>query len=84
MSVTKLCETKIKDVLKDNHEGKTYNDYEIRQTITEITTIVKKDHIVDHDTLTNVITQYIYCSGSKYYYNHKRKQTKKRDYIEKI
>lgn len=84
MSATRIYETRIRDIIKNNHDEKSYNDYELQKAINDIATEVKKDHIVDHDVVINSISQFIYCAGTKYFFNFKRKQTKKREYIDKI
>ena len=85
--ITKQDEKQIKDLIKNDHDGKYYHENEltaiINTSVNNITTTIDK---YDNNTISALVTQYVYYSSkeSKYYFNFKRKQTKKKDYSTKL
>ncbi|QKF93790.1 YqaJ-like viral recombinase domain protein [Fadolivirus algeromassiliense] len=85
MTSNKYHEKKIKDLIKVNHDGKLYQEHELNQVVNTIVLEIKKDVDLDEDTITTTVSQYLYCSKEgKYYFNFKRRQTKKKEYHNKI
>jgi len=73
----------IKDLIKNNHDGKLFTEQEIPSIIGELS---EKIDIVDKNVLSNVATQYLYYSkkDDKYFFNIRRRQLKKKEYHDKI
>jgi putative phage-type endonuclease len=85
MSILKKHENKLKTIIKNDHEGKFYSDNDLREIINSIIISVKKDCDLEDESITTFVTQYLYCGkDGKYFFNFKRRQTKKREYHHKI
>lgn len=82
MSNDKLYETKVKDCIKSQYDGKFYTNNELPEIINAISMILKTEYNVDDTTSNTIITQYLYYGkDGKYFFNFKRKQTKKKNII---
>ncbi|MCJ7637929.1 MAG: YqaJ viral recombinase family protein, partial [Nitrososphaeraceae archaeon] len=77
---------RIKKIIEENHDGNFYETQELTTIINNILTEVKKDYDTDHATLADSITYFVYYSDKtdKYFLNHKRRNTKKKDYHETL
>lgn len=86
MSITKKHEAKVKEIIASNHDGKLYQDSELPTIIGTIVVEAKKDCDLEDEKITTIVTQYLYFSSKdgKYYFNFKRRQTKKTEYHQKI
>jgi len=86
MSITKKHETKVKEIIASSHDGKLYQDNELPQIISAIVVEAKKECDIEDEKITTIVTQYLYFSSKdgKYYFNFKRRQTKKTEYHQKI
>ena len=81
MSITKIHETKIKEIIKLNHDEKFYENHELSEIMNSIMLAVKTECDLETEIITTFITQYLYCGkDGKYFFNLKRRQTKKREY----
>lgn len=78
-------DSKIKDLLKLNHDGKEYDENELSQVVKTIISQIKINGTDNESELIASVVQYVYYSkNGKYNFNFKRKQTKKPDYHNKI
>lgn len=85
MTSNKYHEKKIKEIIKDNHDGKFYNEHELPQVVNTIVLEIKGHVDLEEDIISTTVSQYLYCSKEgKYYFNFKRRQTKKKEYHSKI
>lgn len=73
---------RIKKIIEENHDGNFYETSELTNVCNNILVEVKKDYDTDHATLADSITYFVYYSDKtdKYFLNHKRRQSKKKDY----
>lgn len=85
MSLINKYEKEIKNLIKQNHESKFYNEMELFSVMHSILLNFKINE-VNHENIITSMSHYLYysCKEEKYYFNLKRKQTKKRIYVDKI
>ena len=76
----------IKANIKSEHANKFYNEDDLPQIINSMKEYILKQYVIEDCELTLEITQYLYYSSkdNSFYFNSNKKQTKLREYHNKI